>query len=84
MECNSLYERVRVQEHGMNGIQERLLLNESEAAKVLSISPRKLWQLRHDGAIPYVLIGRSVRYPVSDLQRWIDSQVTRQPAPEGA
>ncbi|REJ89249.1 MAG: DNA-binding protein [Planctomycetota bacterium] len=63
---------------------QQLLLTESEAAKMLSISPRKLWQLRKDGAMPYVPIGKSVRYRVTDLQRWIDSQVTRQPAVERA
>lgn len=65
-------------------MSDQLLMTEAQAARMLSISPRKLWQLRKDGAIPYVPIGKSVRYRVSDLQRWIDSQVTRQPAPERA
>jgi excisionase family DNA binding protein len=51
-----------------------LLLTEREAAKRLSISPRKLWELRNAGEIRCVKIGRSVRYCVNDLAAWIDSK----------
>ena len=51
-----------------------LLLTSKQAAEVLSISPRKLWSLTTCGAIPHIRVGRCVRYPVDDLQRWIDSQ----------
>ena len=53
-----------------------LLLTPKEAASTLSISARKLWGLTASGEIPHVRIGRSVRYPVDDLQRWIDDQKT--------
>ena len=48
-----------------------LLMNEEDAAKMLSISPRKHWGLRDDGEIAYVKSGRSVRYAVADLKAWI-------------
>lgn len=51
-----------------------LLLTTQEAAEALAISPRKLWGMTASGEIPHVRLGRSVRYPVDDLQRWIESQ----------
>lgn len=51
-----------------------LLLKPQQAAEALSISPRKLWAMTASGEIPHVRLGRCVRYPVDDLQRWIDEQ----------
>ncbi len=49
-----------------------------EAAKVLGISERLLWQLTHDGHVPCVRIGtgkrRAVLYPVTELQAWLTRQ----------
>ena len=45
-----------------------------QAAEALAISPRKLWSMTSSGEIPHVRLGRSVRYPIADLQRWIDRQ----------
>ena len=49
----------------------KLLLTEREAAKALSVCPRTLWQLRQDGDIPCIRIGRAVRYAPADLRAWI-------------
>ena len=51
-----------------------LLLTPPQAAEALAISPRKLWSMTASGEIPHIRLGRSVRYPVDDLQRWIDDQ----------
>ena len=51
-----------------------LLLTAKQTAAALAISERKLWSLTNSGEIAHVRIGRSVRYPISGLQRWIDSQ----------
>jgi len=48
-----------------------ILLRPNEAAQVLAISPRKLWELTDCGEIPCVRIGRAVRYSVEDLKEWI-------------
>ncbi len=49
-----------------------------EAAKVLGISPRFLWQLTHDGVIPHVKVGEGKRkcvlYPVAALEDWLRQQ----------
>ena len=52
-----------------------LLLTPPQAAETLAISPRKLWGLTAPrGPIACVKIGRLVRYPLDQLQRWIDAQ----------
>ena len=52
-------------------IAEPLLLKAGQAAAVLGISERKLWELTNRGVIPCVRIGRSVRYSRRTLEAWI-------------
>ena len=52
-----------------------LLLTPQEAAEALAISPRKLWGMTASDEIPHIRLGRCVRYPVDDLQRWIDDHM---------
>ena len=53
-----------------------LLVDTKEAARMLAVSPRKLWAMTFEDqpGIPYVRCGRLVRYSVADLQRWIEAQ----------
>ena len=51
-----------------------VLLTPKQVAEALAISPRKLWGMTASGEIPHIRIGRCVRYPADDLQRWIDDQ----------
>lgn len=51
-----------------------LLLTPQQAAEALVISRRKLWGMTASREIPHIKLGRLVRYPVDDLQRWIDDQ----------
>jgi len=53
---------------------EPMLLRPQEAAKLLAISPRKLWQLTNMGEVPVVRIGRSLRYPREELRAWISKR----------
>jgi excisionase family DNA binding protein len=48
-----------------------LLVDAREAARLLSISPRALWQLTNQGDMPVIRIGRAVRYDVAALGRWV-------------
>lgn len=50
------------------------LLNETEVAKILGISPLTLKNERSRGEIriPYVKIGRLIRYRIEDLNRFIE------------
>ncbi len=51
-----------------------LLLTARQAAQALAISERSLWQLTHDGLMPVVRVGRSVRYDPRDLREFIENQ----------
>ncbi|MEL6396613.1 MAG: helix-turn-helix domain-containing protein [Planctomycetota bacterium] len=64
-------------ESAVGGSTGKLLLTEREAAAVLSISPRKLWELRMCRKIPCIRFGRAVRYDPEDLTAWIKSNKTR-------
>ena len=54
----------------MPDISQRLL-SPREAAQVLGISTRTLWDLKGRGEIPCVKIGRSVRYARADIEAFI-------------
>ncbi len=52
------------------------LLTPRQTATYLSISERKLWSLTNENLVPCIRIGRAVRYTVTDLNLWIESQRT--------
>lgn len=53
---------------------ERMLLTEKQAADLLNLSPRTLYDLRQLGKIAYVRFGvRGIRYRPADLEAWINS-----------
>lgn len=52
----------------------QLLVTAREAATMLCISLRTLWQLTADGVLRAVRIGRAVRYDVADLRAFIERQ----------
>ncbi|GAG19234.1 unnamed protein product, partial [marine sediment metagenome] len=56
--------------------QDVLLVDAREAARLLAVSPRKLWAMtfEQEPALPFIRSGRLVRYPVADLRAWIDAQ----------
>lgn len=55
----------------------RDLLNEQEAAQLLDVAPGTLSVWRSVGRyrLPYVKVGRSVRYRRADLLAWLDARV---------
>lgn len=63
----------------------RTLLNESEAAAFLDITIGTLQVWRSTGryGIPFVKIGRSVRYKRADLEAWIESRTHGSPSLPG-
>ena len=57
----------------MNLEQAQLLIPAKEAATLLAISERTLWQLTHDGRLPAIRFGRIVRYDPADLRAFIEA-----------
>jgi excisionase family DNA binding protein len=61
-----------IKEASHEATKEPLLIDAAEAAKLLSISKRTLWTLTNSREIPSVRIGRSVRYVVADLVKFVN------------
>lgn len=57
-------------------IGNKVLLNESEAAELLSMAVGTLGVWRSTGRynIPFIKVGRSVRYKRSELEAWLESR----------
>lgn len=58
---------------------EALLLRPIEVAETLGISRSKVFELLSAQELPSVHIGRSTRIPKTQLEEWIESQVSWQP-----
>jgi len=50
-----------------------LLLTIRETAAALALCEKSVWSLTRDGRLPVVRIGRSVRYDVADVRRFIEA-----------
>lgn len=59
------------------GRRDDALLTVAEAAQRLTISAKKLYRLAAQGRIPYVRLGRSLRFRPADLDRWVEQRVVR-------
>lgn len=53
---------------------ELLALRPRDAARTLGLSERTLWSLTKQGKVPFVRIGKAVRYPRHLLLRWLEEQ----------
>ena len=62
----------------------RDLLNEQEAAQILDTAPGTLSVWRSTGRynLPFLKVGRSVRYRRADLLAWLDARVRQSGATE--
>ena len=65
---------IRPKEYPMSNVPPpAVLVTLKEAAKLLAISERTLWQLQADGRLPSVRIGRCLRFRVSDIEAFAQS-----------
>lgn len=62
----------RLQSHSSDDINRRLLTTK-EAANLLGISKRKVWELGNRGEIPCVRIDRALRFDLRDLESAIQT-----------
>lgn len=56
------------------------LVRPKDAAAMLAVSPRTLWSLTASGSLRCLRIGRSLRYDLQDLVRWIEQQKAAGPS----
>ena len=48
-----------------------LLVGPKEAARLLDVSPRKLWTMTQQGRIAHLKFGRLVKYAIDDIRDFI-------------
>lgn len=56
---------------GSNGI-DPMVVDEDQAAQMLGISRRMVFEFRSKGELQYVKLGRLIRYRVSDIQMFLE------------
>jgi predicted DNA-binding transcriptional regulator AlpA len=63
-------------DQGLHRAVPNLALRPKDAAAAIGISERKLWELTANRAsgIPHFRLGRSVLYPVRELEGWLAHQ----------
>jgi excisionase family DNA binding protein len=53
---------------------EKRLLTESEAAEILSLTPRQVGRLARRGEIPRVEMGKEIRYDPRDIWAFVEAR----------
>jgi excisionase family DNA binding protein len=56
---------------GSSGI-DPMVVDEDQAAQMLGISRRMVFEFRSKGELQYVKLGRLIRYRVSDIQAFLE------------
>jgi excisionase family DNA binding protein len=52
------------------------LLTPNEMAERLGVKPSTIYRWTHEGFIPYVKMGRFVRFKTKDIEKWVDERAT--------
>lgn len=55
-----------------------VLITEKETARLLGCCERSVWQLRKDGKLRCVKIGKAVRYARSEIDRFVQDQMNQE------
>ena len=65
-----------VQPHRIT-LDDNVIVNTSEAARLIRTPEKSLikWRSTGEHNIPYVKIGRNVRYRTADLRKWIEAHI---------
>ena len=69
------YDIAKVERESESEASPPLLITASEAAALLTISPRKLWSMTNAGQVPCIRMGRTVRYCPTALREWVERSV---------
>lgn len=76
----TIVEQSAVTRHEPKVVEVETLLTEKEASSMLKISRRNLFCWRMAGIIPYIKLGRAVRFRLAGVQRAIESNTIQQKA----
>ncbi|MDO4571658.1 MAG: helix-turn-helix domain-containing protein [Planctomycetia bacterium] len=55
-------------------MEKDAILTKKQVAEMLHCSPHFVDQLRKNKGLPYIKLGRSVRFRASDIQTWIEAR----------
>ncbi len=60
------------------------MLTDDEAAEMLGLRPQTLavWRCTGRNSLPYVQLGRAIRYRASDVQAFIEANTKGKPTPK--
>ncbi|HID0741768.1 helix-turn-helix domain-containing protein [Campylobacter jejuni] len=47
---------------------------EKELSEYLGVSAALLFKLRQDGKIPYIRIGKAIRYEIKEIEKWLKTK----------
>ena len=53
------------------------LLTVQEVADLLGVQPSTVYQWTHEGFIPYVKLGRLVRFREGEISQWIEKRLSQ-------
>jgi len=54
--------------------KQKEILNSEEAAEFLSISINTLYEWRSQNKIPYIKVGRSLKFRTTNLEKWLEKK----------
>lgn|GEM_PF-1007872 len=60
-----------------------MALRPREAAAAIGVSERTLFTWTKNGDVPHIRIGKTVRYPVDEIRRWMAEKATKSTLKEG-
>jgi len=71
-------DKVKIEAANLGGNGQRALaLRPKQAALMLGIGRRLLWQLTNQRQIPHARLGRAVVYPTAALERWLTERAKK-------
>ncbi len=58
----------------MSAIANALLISEREAAEILGVSERTMFNMRQDEQVPFIRLRTRIMYSPAALAKWIESR----------
>ncbi len=55
----------------------KLTMSVDEMATAIGISRPKAYELAHSDGFPVIRIGRRIRIPVTELEKWLERQISK-------
>jgi len=70
-------EKLNSQRQAPRADEAPLALRPGATARALHIAPRTLWSWTSRGLIPHIRVGRTILYPVAELEKWLAERAAK-------